>query len=422
VLALATWASERIAALATIDPESYTMLNGALDEVLAAIQGVVDSHLGSEVLGWTNALVLGVQQLVTTLRLSSGAAATGGEWSVSGMAAAQQAMQDALLTAPRTGPMGGVAAPQVALAALALFVAAIPRAPAQDAAPAAPSPSATSAFGIPSEPGGMPARARSSPAAATSSDGSMPADTIPLTYDPVALDAYFARRPGVVLRRNAQVASRMGSWLATVLVDWRLGKLESNMPLRATQAGVIIEDMGPAYIKIAQQLSTRVDLVPPPFLEEFKRLQVRPADVARATPSSRARTRQTRSRSLTDEPSGLLTWLTRGLLSWPCAAQDNVRTFSTVEARYVLEDGLGCPVDQVRGCAATVRGPAARGSAGGSEGWIVRHLAQRSLVTPRDASSPRATALPCANQVFEWLSAEPLAAASLGQVRTEPGS
>jgi aarF domain-containing kinase len=27
-------------------------------------------------------------------------------------------------------------------------------------------------------------------------------------------------------------------------------------------------------LQIAQQLSTRVDLVPPPYLEEFKRLQV----------------------------------------------------------------------------------------------------------------------------------------------------
>lgn len=60
-----------------------------------------------------------------------------------------------------------------------------------------------------------------------------------------------------------------------------------------------------------------MDLVPPAYLEEFKRLQ------------------------------------------------DNVRTFSTVEAREVLESGLGCSVDRV----------------------------------------------------FEWLSAEPLAAASLGQVR-----
>lgn len=47
-----------------------------------------------------------------------------------------------------------------------------------------------------------------------------------------------------------------------------------------------------------------------------------------------------------------------------CRLQDNVRTFSTVEARFVLEEGLGRPVDTV----------------------------------------------------FEWLSEEPLAAASLGQV------
>ena len=47
-----------------------------------------------------------------------------------------------------------------------------------------------------------------------------------------------------------------------------------------------------------------------------------------------------------------------------CTLQDNVPTFSTMEARVVLEDGLGRPVDTI----------------------------------------------------FEWLSEEPLAAASLGQV------
>ncbi len=48
-----------------------------------------------------------------------------------------------------------------------------------------------------------------------------------------------------------------------------------------------------------------------------------------------------------------------------CKLQDSVPTFSTVDARTVLEEGLGQPVDQV----------------------------------------------------FDWISEEPLAAASLGQVR-----
>lgn len=70
------------------------------------------------------------------------------------------------------------------------------------------------------------------------------------------------------------------------------------------------------YPQIAQAASTRVDMLPKVYLDEF------------------------------------------------CRLQDNVRTFSTVEARFVLEEGLGRPVDTV----------------------------------------------------FEWLSEEPLAAASLGQV------
>ena len=52
----------------------------------------------------------------------------------------------------------------------------------------------------------------------------------------------------------------------------------------------------------------------------------------------------------------------------PACLQDNVPTFSTMEARVVLEDGLGRPVDTI----------------------------------------------------FEWLSEEPLAAASLGQVGQHP--
>lgn len=71
-------------------------------------------------------------------------------------------------------------------------------------------------------------------------------------------------------------------------------------------------------LQIAQALSTRVDIMPEAYLIEFARLQ------------------------------------------------DNVPTFSTVQARGLLEEGLGRPVDSV----------------------------------------------------FEWLSAEPLASASLGQVKS----
>ncbi len=45
VLALATWAGERLAAVQAIDPESYTTMRGTLDEVLTALQGVIDSQV-----------------------------------------------------------------------------------------------------------------------------------------------------------------------------------------------------------------------------------------------------------------------------------------------------------------------------------------------------------------------------------------
>ena len=47
------------------------------------------------------------------------------------------------------------------------------------------------------------------------------------------------------------------------------------MPARAEQLMRSIEQLGPAYIKVAQALSTRVDLLPPAYLVAIQRLQVR---------------------------------------------------------------------------------------------------------------------------------------------------
>lgn len=113
-----------------------------------------------------------------------------------------------------------------------------------------------------------------------------------------------------------QIVSEATIFTTTILVDYRVGKWESNMASRALWVREIMEEMGPTFIKMAQQLSTRSDVIPETYLVELRRLQ------------------------------------------------DNVAVFSTVEARTVLEAGLGQQVDEV----------------------------------------------------FEWLSEDPLAAASLGQV------
>jgi hypothetical protein len=62
-----------------------------------------------------------------------------------------------------------------------------------------------------------------------------PDDVVPLRYDVPALTAYFSRRPMVVLRRNAEVVSKLSGFCLAILADWRLGYWESNMPQRGVQ-------------------------------------------------------------------------------------------------------------------------------------------------------------------------------------------
>lgn len=129
----------------------------------------------------------------------------------------------------------------------------------------------------------------------------------PSVYDPTDLKAYFSTRPTAVLQRQAEVASKLTSFVVAVLADWRLGAWERNMPARAAWLRTIFESLGPAYVKIAQALSTRVDLLPEPYLEEFAHLQ------------------------------------------------DNVPPFPTAHARALIEAELGQSIDQV--CTATPRAP-----------------------------------------------------------------
>jgi aarF domain-containing kinase len=56
---------------------------------------------------------------------------------------------------------------------------------------------------------------------------------------------------------------------------WNAGKLDANSPSRAEQLRLTIEELGPAYVKIAQALSTRVDILNVHYLRQIEMLQVR---------------------------------------------------------------------------------------------------------------------------------------------------
>ena len=53
------------------------------------------------------------------------------------------------------------------------------------------------------------------------------------------------------------------------------GKLATNSPRRAIQVRKAIERLGPAYVKVAQAVSTRVDVLDMSYLLEIERLQDR---------------------------------------------------------------------------------------------------------------------------------------------------
>lgn len=72
---------------------------------------------------------------------------------------------------------------------------------------------------------------------------------------------------------QAEVASKLSVFISVLLADWHLGAWVPNMPKRAKWLREIFESLGPAYIKIAQALSTRIDLVPEAYLKEFAQLQ-----------------------------------------------------------------------------------------------------------------------------------------------------
>ncbi|KAL4435049.1 hypothetical protein ABPG77_003874 [Micractinium sp. CCAP 211/92] len=103
-------------------------------------------------------------------------------------------------------------------------------------------------------------------------------DALPNRWDASAVDAYYRRRPALVARRMLEVATEALSYGAALLADMATGEEDSvgrNMSARADQAMAAIERLGPAYVKVAQALSTRVDLLPPAYLLAIQRLQDR---------------------------------------------------------------------------------------------------------------------------------------------------
>ena len=70
------------------------------------------------------------------------------------------------------------------------------------------------------------------------------------------------------------------------LLKHRMGLEEAEAPSAAARIARVLEELGPTYVKLGQVLGSRQDLLPPPFIKEFRKLQDRvqpfPTEEARA--------------------------------------------------------------------------------------------------------------------------------------------
>jgi aarF domain-containing kinase len=80
-------------------------------------------------------------------------------------------------------------------------------------------------------------------------------DRLPYEYDPVALKNFFSKRPNLIAKRIAQVASTGGAVMANFILDSLSGKLKSDPDLEVRRAGELrdtITSLGPFFIKLGQ--------------------------------------------------------------------------------------------------------------------------------------------------------------------------
>ena len=96
-----------------------------------------------------------------------------------------------------------------------------------------------------------------------------------LEYDPAAITRIYAGHPQRLIRRLWQTLVPIGLLLFGVTFDWlfQLLKDETRARSRAKECAELLVDLGPAFIKAGQALSTRPDIIPPLLLEELAQLQ-----------------------------------------------------------------------------------------------------------------------------------------------------
>ncbi len=96
-----------------------------------------------------------------------------------------------------------------------------------------------------------------------------------LTYDPKIISKIYQKNPQRLLKRLWQTLIPIFVYIFSVGWDKLTGQLkkDSKARYRAKQLTNLLVDLGPAFVKAGQALSTRPDIIPSVLLEELSELQ-----------------------------------------------------------------------------------------------------------------------------------------------------
>ncbi|KAI7842632.1 hypothetical protein COHA_003736 [Chlorella ohadii] len=120
-----------------------------------------------------------------------------------------------------------------------------------------------------------PLRHLAASAASGSKFGALPNEPeLPFAvYTPEENAAYWQTRPVAVVTRTLQISAALGSWLMEGRLTNRGAGQQQLTDVRADKLRHLLTELGPAFVKIGQAISSRPDVAPPEYLRELEKLQ-----------------------------------------------------------------------------------------------------------------------------------------------------
>ena len=96
-----------------------------------------------------------------------------------------------------------------------------------------------------------------------------------MEYDPVTISKIYKKNPKRLFKRLWQTLIPIFAFIISVGWDKITGKLNkgNQARVRARELTDLLVELGPAFVKAGQALSTRPDIIPVVLLEELSQLQ-----------------------------------------------------------------------------------------------------------------------------------------------------